>query len=125
MNEERRQKFLKGIDEFNKLDFFDCHDTLEEVWDEVVGNDRKFYQGLIHVAVGFYHLTNENPKGSLSQFEKALAKLSPYGNSHLGVELAELKEKVAFWLKFSKNWLEKGSSEKINLTLIPKIILID
>ena len=39
-------RFLKGIDEFNEELFFECHETLEEIWLEDHGEDRKFYQGL-------------------------------------------------------------------------------
>ena len=50
----------KGIVEFNDEAFFECHDTLEEVWMEVRGQERLFFQGLVQVAVGYYHLTCEN-----------------------------------------------------------------
>lgn len=124
MTDEQKELFLRGIEEFNNRDFFEAHDTWEEVWDEITGETRKFYQGLIHLAVGFYHLTvNVNPKGGFSQLEKGTEKLTPYGDSFLGVELNELLGKVQTWQDFAEKWLEQGNNEgiKIDFKTIPKI----
>ena len=42
----------KGIDEFNAWRFYDCHETLEDLWRDSGGKgddvgDTNFYQGLI------------------------------------------------------------------------------
>lgn len=67
--------FERGVEEFNGQFFFEAHDTWEELWMQTTGPHRLFYQGLIQVSVGFYHLSNGNYKGACSQFGKALAKL--------------------------------------------------
>jgi predicted metal-dependent hydrolase len=82
--------FLRGIEEFNRQYFFEAHDLWEELWMETTGSDRLFYQGLIQTAVGFYHLTNGNFKGSYSQFGKALAKLEQYLPSYHGIDTESL-----------------------------------
>ena len=46
--------------------FFECHDTLEEVWTGIRGSARDFFQGLIQVSVGFYHHGNGNRGGQRS-----------------------------------------------------------
>ena len=56
-------RFLKGIDEFNQQLFFECHETLEEIWLEEHGEDRKFYQGIIQIAAGYYKLQQGVPVG--------------------------------------------------------------
>ena len=68
----KEDQFRRGIEEFNKGFYFECHDTLEELWMETVGDDRLFLQGLIQVSVGFYHFGNSNYKGVVSQFTKGL-----------------------------------------------------
>ena len=45
----------RGIALFNRGEYFDCHEVLEEVWTSERGRRRLFLQSLIHVAVGFYH----------------------------------------------------------------------
>ena len=53
-----RDQFLKGIELFNQEQFYECHDTLEEIWLEETGEERGFLQGMIQVAVAFHHYQN-------------------------------------------------------------------
>jgi len=88
-------RFGEGIKKFNEGEFFDCHDILEDIWFGIRGSSRNFYQGLIQVAVGFYHITvRENPKGALSQLRKGTDKLKEYKPEFNGVELEHLLEKI-------------------------------
>lgn len=95
MGEKLLPRFKLGIVKFNAHEFYDCHDILENVWFDVRGSSRRFYQGLIHLAVGFYHITvRKNPKGALSQLKKGIEKLSGYLPSFQGVELKNLLMKI-------------------------------
>ena len=88
-------RFSEGINKFNEGEFFECHDILEDIWFEIRGSTRNFYQGLIHLAVGFYHITvRENSKGALSQLNKGIQKLKAYQPEFNGVELTRLLENV-------------------------------
>lgn len=106
----------KAALEFNSGKFFECHDTLEEVWQGIRGPARDFFQGLIQISVGFYHLRNGNRQGGESQLDKGLTKLENYGDSYAGMELANLRAGV-------RRWLEKvRTGEKLDATLadLPK-----
>lgn len=89
----------RGVHEFNAGLFFECHDTLEELWRGTRGPARNFLQGLIQVSVGFYHLGNRNLLGGASQLEKGLQKLEAYGSEYLGLELVRLRDEVKTWLE--------------------------
>jgi len=93
------RQFRQAIEEFNSGKFFECHDTLEEIWQGIRGPARDFFQGLIQVSVGFYHLRNGNLRGGESQLEKALKNLDAYGDRYGGIELARLSGEVQRWLK--------------------------
>jgi predicted metal-dependent hydrolase len=95
---EERTAFLRGLAQFNDRLFFECHDTLEEVWAGVRGPSRDFFQGLIQVAVGFYHLQNGNRAGATTVLGRSLARLGRYPARYGGVEIAPLREAVAHWL---------------------------
>jgi predicted metal-dependent hydrolase len=82
----------KGIEEFNRGLFFECHETLEEVWLEEHGEDRLFYQGIIQIAAGYYKLQQGVLIGAVKLWRTGLEKLGPYGSAHLGVDLASLVE---------------------------------
>ena len=83
-------RFLKGVDEFNEELFFECHETLEEIWLEDHGEDRKFYQGLIQVAAGYFKLQQNVPAGALKLWRTGIEKLEPYAPACLGIDVDAL-----------------------------------
>ena len=117
MNEEQ---FKRGIEEFNRGFFFECHDTLEDLWHETRGTDRLFLQGLIQISVGFYHLLNRNFKGAVSQFTKGLDKLDHYRPSHCGIELENFMTHVVGWLATAERGLV-GEGFEMDESKIPKL----
>ena len=89
-----RAKTREGILLFNRREFFECHEVLEEVWVAERGPLRLFLQSLIHVAVGFYHSQRGNPVGALRQLRKGLRKLRPYLPDCERVDTARLEREV-------------------------------
>ncbi len=83
-------RLAKGIDEFNQRLFFECHETLEEIWLEEHGEDRLFYQGLIQVAAGYLKWEQGVLIGAIKLWRRGLEKLVTYPAIHLGVDLASL-----------------------------------
>ena len=81
----------KGVEEFNGGYYFECHDTLEEAWSGIRGPARDFFQGLIQISVGFYHWRNGNASGASTMLQRGLARLSRYGPSYCGLDLARLR----------------------------------
>ena len=87
MTAEDDPRFHKGIEEFNEQLFFECHETLEEIWLEDHGEDRKFYQGLIQVAAGYFKLQQNVPAGALKLWRTGIEKLEPYAPTFLGIDV--------------------------------------
>jgi predicted metal-dependent hydrolase len=98
LSEEERRSLEKGVAEFNAGYFFECHDTLEDLWMGIRGPSRDFFQGLIQVAVGFYHLGNGNRGGALTLLRRGLKRLETYGDGYCGLELRELRDDLRSWL---------------------------
>jgi predicted metal-dependent hydrolase len=98
-DEEAARALDRGFEEFNSGKFFECHDTLEEVWQGNRGPERGFLQGLIQISVGFYHLGNGNLRGGERQLARGLANLEPYGAFYAGMDLAALAAEVEEWLR--------------------------
>lgn len=88
--DEHYDDFLRGIEEFNRRDFFECHDTWEHIWQETTGADKRFLQGIIHAAVGLYHFSNGRWKGARSQLEKCTTKLATYLPTYRGINVERL-----------------------------------
>jgi len=94
LSAEEKAAFERGISELNSGFFFECHDTLEDLWAGVRGPSRDFFQGLIQVAVGCYHLTRDNPTGARRLFERAMGRLEAYPDAYGSVALGELRRAV-------------------------------
>ena len=58
--ENLSQLALDGIEEFNRGEFYECHEYLEEAWMQEPRRVRFLYQGILQVGVGFYHLGRGN-----------------------------------------------------------------
>ena len=89
---ELRQRLREGVELFNRGEYFECHEVLEAAWLEACGADKTFLQGLIQVAVSFYHLRRGNFPGSSRLLRAGLEKLSQCGSR---AEIENLKELIA------------------------------
>ena len=58
--------FQRGIDLFNRGEFFEAHEVWEELWHLSTGRQYDFIQGLIQTAVALVHYQRENPRGMLN-----------------------------------------------------------
>ncbi len=117
MATEDDPRLHKGIDEFNDQLFFECHETLEEIWLEDQSEDRKFYQGLIQVAAGYFKLQQRVPAGALKLWRAGIDKLQPYAPMCLGVDVDGLVLAVRQHLED----LERSPNSEIDDFQPPKI----
>jgi len=92
---QKREALAKAIREFNSWRFYDCHETLEDVWRAERSELKDFYQGVIKVAAGFHHLLRGNHKGTVNLLGHALSLLEPYRPSCLGVNVQRLIEETS------------------------------
>jgi predicted metal-dependent hydrolase len=82
--------YLKGIEYFNVCDFFEAHEVWEELWQEYQGPSRKFYQGLIQVAVCLHHFGNGNTRGARKLYHSSRNYLENYRPHHIGLNVDKL-----------------------------------
>jgi predicted metal-dependent hydrolase len=81
---------LKGLEEFNKGEFYECHEYLEEAWMQEPGRVRFLYQGILQVGVGFYHLKNGNWRGATGLLRNGTVRLKEFEPETLGIDVARL-----------------------------------
>lgn len=74
---------------FNQHLFFEVHEVLEPQWMKEQGEVKSFLQGLIQIAVAFYHLGRGNLAGTRSLLHEGLIKIAPHSPACLGVELQD------------------------------------
>ena len=85
--------FNKGIDAFNNREFYDAHEYWEELWLDCKLNDARFIQGLIQLAVSYFHFFNQNLNGARSMLKKCLIKIDSIEVAR-GIDIMELKSQI-------------------------------
>jgi uncharacterized protein len=85
---------LAGIAQFNAGAYWECHETLEEIWRVEPDPVRYLYQGILQVGVGFYHLRRGNYRGAVNKLTSGLACLAPSEPVCLGVDVARLRSEA-------------------------------
>src|ERR1700752_1620124 len=78
MHENSEIVFARGIELFNRGDYFECHEILEELWTPSIQPERWFLQSLIHFAVALHHHQCQNAIGASRQLTKGLGKIHGY-----------------------------------------------
>lgn len=79
---------------FNEREFFACHDVLEELWGATLGEDRDFFQGVLHVAVSLFHLSEGNPAGARKRHVSSLKSLAGDGDQFYGIDRRQLRTEL-------------------------------
>jgi uncharacterized protein len=102
--------FLQGIQQFNQRQFYECHDTLEAIWIEAPEMDKRFYQGILQVAVACHHLSNHNLRGAIILLGEGIKRLSDYEPDYQGIDVTQLIEESACLLET----LQQLDTEQIN-----------
>jgi len=103
-----QEMFRRGVEEFNSGQFYACHDTLEAIWMAVDHAEKPFYQGILQVAVAFYHLGNLNWRGGAILLGEGMNRLRRFEPSYEGVDVERLVDEVVEWLELVQGAGEDG-----------------
>ena len=92
--------YLGYFDCFNRQQFYEAHDVLEELWLE----DRKcaegdFYKGLIQLAGAFIHLQKHRPQPALALLRLAESNLRKYQPARGSLDLIGVCRLIKDWEK--------------------------
>jgi uncharacterized protein len=93
---------LKGIDQFNRQEFFQCHETLEHLWQAQKDREREFTQGIIQIAVAYHHLLAGNREGAVKLFEKGLRRVMPFSPCFFGMDVDSFTRSVSRDLELAR-----------------------
>lgn len=86
---------VQGIEEFNRQEYFECHETLEELWMAEDQPIRQLYQGILQIGVGFYHLRALRYRPAMTLFGRGSGYLTRFAPACMGVEITKLLDDVA------------------------------
>ena len=105
----------RGIELFNREEFFECHEVLEELWTPQRGPKRLFLQAVIHMSVACYHSQRGNARGAQGQFTKGLRKLEGYLPQCEGIDTESLYKEARRALERIQAGAEVGEFPRIAL----------
>lgn len=102
-------ELLRAIEQFNRREYFECHETLEAMWHVERDLARAFskaadtskrtntpafcddlYKGILQVGVGCYHLLRNNYRGATIKLQTGADYLEPFVPRCMGVEVEHL-----------------------------------
>ena len=93
-SDKMSELFKRGLDEYDKGDYFEAHEAWEDLWSDYNFPDRKFVQGLIQLSVSFVHLGNGNLTGAKNLLKKCQQKFDDYNGIHRKINLSDLKSSI-------------------------------
>jgi len=91
-NEALPLKVVEGLRLFNKKQFFESHEELEDAWRDEKGSIRYLYQGMLQAAVTYFHITRGNYEGAVKLYERCMKLLREYPDVCRGIQVGKLKK---------------------------------
>jgi predicted metal-dependent hydrolase len=107
-----------GVEQFNRGEFFEQHETLELEWLAEPDPVRYLYQGILQIGVGFEHLRRGNAPGAQRLWRRGISYLEPFRGGCFGVDVDRLVADTERCLRE----LERGAFDD---SLIPRISFLD
>jgi predicted metal-dependent hydrolase len=89
-NESPPGQLLLAIRQFNARQWYECHETLEDLWIGEAGEVREFLQGTLQIAVALLHWRNGNYGGAVSVLTSGIKHLRHVSDACMWVDVAGL-----------------------------------
>ena len=90
---------LEGIEQFNRGDYFEQHETLELLWRAEPRDVRRLYQGILQIGVAFHHLRRLNHHGTVYMLTRGSRYLAPFAPRCQSVDVEALLSEAATALR--------------------------
>ena len=114
---------LLGIAQFNRGDFFEQHETLEDLWRAEPRDIRRLYQGILQIGVAMYHITRRNHHGTVYMLTRGATYLRPFAPTCQSVDVEHLLHQAAGILE-CVNTLGQDRLDQFDWALAPQVRLV-
>ena len=113
-------QFLLAVRQFNSREWYECHETIEDLWLGETGEMRDFLQGTLQISVALLHWRNGNLGGAVSLLASGINYLKRVPDVCLWVDVpALIADSERVWTALEK--LGKDRMESLESALIPRI----
>ena len=114
---------LEGIEQFNRGEFFEQHETLELLWRAEQRDVRRLYQGILQIGVAFHHLRRLNHHGTVYMLTRGAGYLAPFAPCCQRVDVDALLLAAAAALREVER-LGPARLGEFDWSLVPKVTLV-
>ena len=120
MNDEEQKDILfqEGLNHYRSKDYFEAHESWENLWSDYYLEDRKFVQGLIQLAVSFVHLGNGNMNGAKSLLNKCAEKFKLFSGIHRDIDVKQLLDQIN---NVKNAYEDLGDTKDFDWSFVPKL----
>jgi uncharacterized protein len=87
-------RFQRGIDLFNKCQFFEAHEEFEMESRRERQPIRKLYQGLIQLSAACVHIQRNNRRGAILLLNRAIPLIASFTSQAVGFNLLLLLQDI-------------------------------
>ena len=112
----------RGIEQFNRGEYFQQHETLEELWRTERRDIRRLYQGILQIGVAMYHVGNHNRHGAVYLLRRGSRYLRPFCPTCQSVDVADLLSQASRILESVEN-LDASALSQFDWTHAPLVLL--
>ena len=84
----------RGLQEFNRGEYFKAHDSLELAWVEDQSAGRDLYRAILQVAVAYYQIERGNYNGAAKMFLRMRKWFTPLLDTCRGINIQQLRMDV-------------------------------
>lgn len=82
---------VRGLEEFNRQEFFEAHETLEEAWNHDQSLGKELYRAILQVAVAYLQIERKNYRGARKMFLRLRQWIDPLPGVCRGVQVDRLR----------------------------------
>ena len=85
-----KDSLQEAIDLFNNQKWYEAHDAFEDIWNDLVGDERQIVQGILQVSVSQFHLNKGNLNGAMILLGEGLGRIRNRVSEDLEIDLVLL-----------------------------------
>jgi uncharacterized protein len=112
----------EAVAQFNRGEFFEQHETLEELWRAERRDVRYLYQGILQIGVAFHHMRRLNHHGVVYMLTRGSMYLRRFPPECQGVNVGALLDAAARALAHVDE-LGPDKLDRFDWSLAPKVEL--
>jgi len=109
-----------GISLFNRGEYFEAHEALEDAWRAETGEVRDLYRGVLQIAVTYLHITRGNFAGAVKVYERSKKWMKNWPDVCQGIPVEKLRQDAEAVMTEVKR-LGSGKINQFNRSLLKPI----